>query len=214
MKIIGISVRFAMRSCNSRPSKSGSVTSSIRQLGVSTRGHARNSPADAKVLGCQPATRIIDSSDSRTETSSSTTNTIGVSRATGVPECLTVSILMFMAFILRASLTALGPVFCLNRNRNGLEQSRLGERLLEASNGTLREDLRPKRAIILSSDENGRDPLSAPRQFRHQLESRHTRQADIDNETAGLTGMVGREELLRRRECLGFKAQLPHQVGQ
>jgi hypothetical protein len=54
------------------------VTSSTRQLGARTRGRDRNSCADANVSGCQPSQRMSASSDSRTETSSSTTNTIGV----------------------------------------------------------------------------------------------------------------------------------------
>ena len=79
MKMIGMSLRSAaIRFCSSRPLRSGSATSSTRQLGTGTRGCARNSRADANDNGCQPAVRISGSSDSRTETSSSTMNTIGV----------------------------------------------------------------------------------------------------------------------------------------
>src|SRR5580692_10115045 len=79
MKMMGMSIRStATRFCRSRPLRSGRVTSSTRQLGARTRGRDRNSCADANVSGCQPAERISNSSDSRTETSSSTTNTIGV----------------------------------------------------------------------------------------------------------------------------------------
>src|SRR6266550_631515 len=79
MKMIGMSVRSAAtRFCKSRPFRPGSDTSSTRQLGARTRGRARNSCADANVSGCQPAQRISNSSDSRTETSSSTTNTMDV----------------------------------------------------------------------------------------------------------------------------------------
>src|SRR5919197_56441 len=77
MKMIGISVRSTMRSWRSRPLRSGSVTSSTRQLGPSMRERRRKSSADAKVSGRQPAARISNSSDSRTDTSSSTTNTTG-----------------------------------------------------------------------------------------------------------------------------------------
>jgi hypothetical protein len=48
------------------------------QFGTSARGRARNSCADPNVWGCKPSERINNSSDSRTEMSSSTTNTIGV----------------------------------------------------------------------------------------------------------------------------------------
>ena len=46
--------------------------------GTRARGRARNSGADANVCGSQPALRINNSSDSRIDTSSSTTNTIAV----------------------------------------------------------------------------------------------------------------------------------------
>src|SRR5437016_5972275 len=79
MKMIGISVRSAAtRFCSSRPFRSGRLTSSTRQLGARTRGEDRNSCADANVSGFQPAEPISNSSDLRTEASSSTTNTIGV----------------------------------------------------------------------------------------------------------------------------------------
>jgi hypothetical protein len=68
----------ATRFCRSRPFKSGSETSSTRQLGTSGFGRERNARADAKVSGFQPAERRSNSSDSRTDTSSSTTKTIGV----------------------------------------------------------------------------------------------------------------------------------------
>src|SRR5450432_350500 len=78
MKMIGISDRSATRFCRSKPLRSGRATSSIRQFGTGARGQARNSRAEANVSGCQPAQRMSNSSDSRTETSSSTTNTTGV----------------------------------------------------------------------------------------------------------------------------------------
>jgi hypothetical protein len=79
MKMIGMSARSTMRFWRSRPLRLGSVTSRTRQLGPSIRERPRKSSADANVSGCQPAERISNSSDSRTDTSSSTTNTTGVS---------------------------------------------------------------------------------------------------------------------------------------
>jgi len=58
--------------------KDGRETSSTKQFGVVVRGRARNSSADANVSGCQPANSTNNSSDSRTEMSSSTTKTIGL----------------------------------------------------------------------------------------------------------------------------------------
>src|SRR5215469_4264151 len=78
MKISGISTRSTTRFCKSRPLRSGSCTSNTRQLGATTRGRSKKSLADANVSTGQPAVRTSDSSDSRTEISSSTMNTIGV----------------------------------------------------------------------------------------------------------------------------------------
>src|SRR5215469_9187733 len=79
MKMIGMSRRSApICACRSRPLRPGSRISTTRQLGEAGRGRARNSLAEAKVSERQPAESISDSRDSRTEASSSTTNTIGV----------------------------------------------------------------------------------------------------------------------------------------
>src|SRR5262249_34987581 len=77
-KMTGMSVRLATSFCRSRPLRPGSATSSTMQLGPGTRGWARNSFADENVFGCQPPRAISDSRDSRTATSVSTTNTIGL----------------------------------------------------------------------------------------------------------------------------------------
>jgi two-component system sensor histidine kinase MprB len=74
----GGSVRSASCFCNSRPLTPGNVTSSTRQLGTVGRGESRNRCADSNTRGCQPALSSSGSSDSRTETSSSTTNTMPV----------------------------------------------------------------------------------------------------------------------------------------
>src|ERR1043165_1924229 len=55
----------------------------MRQLGAIDRGRARNSCADEKSSGRQPASARRSSSDSRTEMSSSTTNTVGLTLAMG-----------------------------------------------------------------------------------------------------------------------------------
>src|SRR6266481_4419966 len=76
MKMIGMSGRSAATCfCRSRPLRPGREMSSTRQLGTRARGRARNSSADANVCGSQPSQRINNSSDSRTDSSSSTTDT-------------------------------------------------------------------------------------------------------------------------------------------
>src|SRR5574341_1384392 len=83
MKIIGISGRStATRFWSSSPLRPGRETSNTRQLGTRAGVRVRNSRADTNVSGCQPAVRISNSRDSRTEMSSSTTKTI----ASGCPE--------------------------------------------------------------------------------------------------------------------------------
>ncbi len=83
MKMIGMSARSsAMWFCRSSPLRSGRFTSSTKQVGTTGRGCERKSRAEAKVTGSQPSKRTSISSDSRTDMSSSTTNTIGVASGT------------------------------------------------------------------------------------------------------------------------------------
>src|ERR1700677_3173173 len=57
------------------------MTSNTRQVGVRRGGRERNSRGAAKTSGFQPALLINNSSDSRTDSSSSTTNTVGDAHA-------------------------------------------------------------------------------------------------------------------------------------
>src|SRR3984893_16305514 len=145
MKMIGMSVRSAaMRLWRSRPLRSGRLKSSIRQLGASTRGRERNSSAEAKVSGCQPAKRISDSSDSRTDASSSTTKTSGlVCDFDSLSECTSYNIRSVH----------------LKRGIERLEQSRLAERLEQTLHGTPFEQAWTDRLIAVSGDENDRNRL-------------------------------------------------------
>src|ERR1051325_5276799 len=94
MKMIGRSARSEpMSFCNSRPLISGNDTSSTRQLGELVRERVRNSSADANVSGRQPANSISNSSDSRTEMSSSTTKTIGFGCDFAAPDKASIEIL-------------------------------------------------------------------------------------------------------------------------
>src|ERR1700722_8757592 len=103
----------------------------MRQLGVCALGRARKSRADGKDSACQPSVLISASSDSRTETSSSTTNTIGVG-------CDKVGHLTrgFDA-LLHPQLSKVIAVFLrrLQRNAQRVEQRRLAEGLEQAGHG-------------------------------------------------------------------------------
>src|SRR4029453_16260220 len=61
----------------SSPLRSGNWRSSTRQLGAAAGGRARNSRADANTSAVHPADRNNPANASRTDTSSSTTKTIG-----------------------------------------------------------------------------------------------------------------------------------------
>src|SRR5580704_11681109 len=79
--MIGMSQRSAeIRSCSSRPCRSGRIESKTRQEGMADFGWARNSAADANVCDCHPALSICTARDSRTEISLSTMNTIGAAQ--------------------------------------------------------------------------------------------------------------------------------------
>src|ERR1700730_7309475 len=216
MKIIGMSIRStAMRFCRSRPLRSGRATSRTRQLGARIRGRARNSCADANVSGCQPAKRISDSSDSRTETSSSTTNTIGVACDIGDLNSWSAVLAKLMSY----PYVSPGRKNVAHRSGHsksgieGLTQSRIAEWLEQALHGTLLEQFWTDGLISVSGDENDRNLLPAKLQFPLEIGSAHARHGDVEDQTSGPADAIGREELFRRRECLGRKAELPQQVG-
>src|ERR1700676_4023372 len=139
--MIGMSIRSAaMRFCRSRPLRPGRATSSTRQLGARTRGRERNSCADANVSGCQPAQRISDSSDSRTEMSSSTTNTIGVTCGICGDLDTWSAALAKLMYIPYLSLRRKNVAHWSGRSKCGIErltQGRVAERLEQALHGTL-----------------------------------------------------------------------------
>src|SRR5690348_1874083 len=188
MKMMGMSVRSAaMRSCSSRPLRPGSDTSRTRQLGATTRGRARNSCAEASSSGCQPALRISSSRDSRTETSSSTTNTIGV------------------ACDMRSYLVSASQC-----GREGPEQIRLTEWLEQTRYGALFEQAGTDSLVCVRSDEDDRNFLAPQRQFSLEIGSGHSsRHDDVEEQAARLVDAIGHEELLRRRERPRCKAELP-----
>src|SRR5258707_13297529 len=203
MNMIGMAVRStATRFCSSRPLRPGRETSSTRQLGTSARGCARNSCADSNVSGCQPSERINNSSDSRTEMSSSTTKTIGMACDLGDD------------FDWPGALDAL--IYTSSHSKRGIErvkQSRVAEWFEQALHGTLFEHSRADGLISVSGDEDDRNLLPAKFQFLLEIRSCHARHGDVQDQTPSLVDVIRLEELFRRRERMGRKAQLPEQVG-
>src|SRR6266852_1471548 len=149
MKMIGMSVRSdAISFCNSSPLRSGREISSTKQLGMVVRGYSRNSPADANVSGCQPANLISNSSDSRTDTSSSTTKTIGCCCDFAAADIMFVQMLKSTR---------------LQRSVKCLQEIRGLKRLEQAVHGALGDQTRANRCITVCRDEDDWDRLIATR---------------------------------------------------
>src|SRR5712671_4401116 len=201
MKMIGMSVRsLAMRFCRSRPLRPGRETSSMRQLGTRTRGRLRNSCADANISGCQPSQRINNSSDSRTETSSSTTNTIGVPSdmgddPTSWPSARAKFILYAPSAAHSRSPDRLTHSKC---DIERLKQSRVAEWLEQALHRTLFEHSRAHSLVSLSGDEDDWNLLLTKLQFLLKAGSGHSRHGNVEDQASGLADAIGREKLFRR----------------
>src|SRR6267142_1432672 len=204
MNMIGISICSAtMRFCRSRPLRSGSVMSNTRQLGAISRGQERNSCADENVCGRQPAKRIINSSDSRTETSSSTTNTIGI--ACEVRDNRDLRTGEFAEPIHTSQL--------LERSIERLEQCRVAEWFKQALHGTLLHHSLANSRIPVSGDENDRNILPGKLQFPLEIGAAQPRHGNIENQTSSLVAAIRIEKPLSRRERANREAELPKQVG-
>src|SRR2546428_5256736 len=169
MKMIGISVRSTTRFWTSSPLRSGRATSNTKQFGTQTRGRARNAAADAKVSGCQPAQRISNSSDSRTETSSSTTNTMGVSCdiADALLQCMA---LPQGARAWRIAQRTRRAAWSASSSAVSLEG------LAQARHGTLCEHAGTDGLVGVCGDEDDRHRVPATRQFPLELGAGHARQ--------------------------------------
>src|SRR5450432_3067430 len=199
--------------CRSRPSRPGREMSSTRQLGTMARGRARNSSADANVCGSQPSQRINDSSDSRTDTSSSTTNTIGTACDMLDNPSLRPNA---CASIISYSSRKLAPNRSVHPKRHieSLKQSSIAERLEQARHGALCQNSRAHSFLPVRSDEDDRNVLPTKFQFPLKFRSRHARHADVEDQTVGLTDAFGGEELFCRGERTCGETEFPQQVGQ
>src|SRR5215475_1452769 len=155
MKMIGRSTRSMMRFWRSSPLRLGSFTSRTRQPGPSMFERSRNSSADANVSGRHPAERINNSSDSRTDTSSSTTKTTGASHAIArIGDPLHAS---------PGELMVPSRFQCLPTKRaaDRVEEGGLAEWLHEAPNGAAVDQERTAGHVFMARDEYDRNlPLS------------------------------------------------------
>src|SRR5215475_10411802 len=179
MKMIGRSTRSMMRFWRSSPLRLGSFTSRTRQPGPSMFERSRNSSADANVSGRHPAERINNSSDSRTDTSSSTTKTTGVSHAiTRGGDPLRGSRGELMLHSRFQSLPT-------KRAADRVEEGSLAEWLDEAANGAAVNQERTVGHVLVARDEHDRDLPLSPGQFLLQVGARHPGHHDVEEQTVG-----------------------------
>src|SRR5216683_3296772 len=94
-----------------------------------------------------------------------------------------------------------------------LKQSSVAEWLEQALHRPLFEHSWTNSLISVGGNEDDRNVLPAKLQFPLQIRSGHARHGDVEDQTSGLADAIGREELFRRRERAGSKAELPQQVG-
>jgi hypothetical protein len=100
------------------------------------------------------------------------------------------------------------------RSIEGLEQSRVAERLEQAFDRTLFDQPLANHRISVSRNEDNRNRLSLAHQFPLKIGPGHPRHSDVEDQTSGLIDAIGYEELFRRRECTGGKAERLQQIGQ
>src|SRR6266478_2894859 len=94
-----------------------------------------------------------------------------------------------------------------------LQQSRIAEWFEQALYRTLFEHSRAHSLISLSGDEDDWNLLPTKLQFLLKAGSGHSGHGNVEDQTSGLAEAIGREELFRRRERPGRKAELLQQVG-
>src|SRR6202020_461193 len=157
MKMIGMSGRStATCFCRSRPLRPGREISSTRQLGTRASGRARNSSADANICGFQPSQRINNSSDSRTDTSSSTTNTIGTACDIRDNPKLYPNACAPIILYVKGGNRATNRSVQVKRPVESLKQSSVTEWLEKARHGALSQHSRANSFIPIRSDEDDR----------------------------------------------------------
>src|SRR5215813_10046484 len=102
-----------------------------------------------------------------------------------------------------------GPSFDPKCLINGIQNSRVAERLVQELCGSLLERLLPDAVVFLTGDEDDGNLLPAVFQFLLKVKSGHSRHRDVEDQTLGRIHVIRREKLLRRRKSSSRKAELP-----
>ena len=66
----------------------------------------------------------------------------------------------------------------------------------------------------MSGNENCRNVITSPHQFKPQFGPRHPRHGNIQNETLCPLDESGLKEIARRSEYFGGESELPEKIGQ
>src|SRR5215469_17010151 len=117
-----------------------------------------------------------------------------------------------MADILLPRTCGGGPSFDTKRRIDGVQQSRVTERLVQEFHGTLLERLLADVFVFLTGDEDDVNLLPTTFQFLLKVKSGHSWHRDVQDQTPGRIQIIRREKLSRRRKSLRRKAKLPEQV--
>ena len=75
-----------------------------------------------------------------------------------------------------------------------LKQGRVAEWLEQEFNGSLPERPPADNLVLVSTDKNNRNAVSAKLQFSLEIKSIHARHGEVEDETSGLNQAVGSEE--------------------
>ena len=79
-----------------------------------------------------------------------------------------------------------------------LKQSRVAEWLEQEFNGSLLERSPADNLVLVSSDEDDWNAVSAKLQFSLEIKSSHAGHGDVEDEASSLNQAIGSEELFRR----------------
>src|SRR5215468_1518122 len=105
-----------------------------------------------------------------------------------------------------------GPSFDPKCRINGIQHSRVAERLVQELHGFLLERLLPDAVVFLTSDEDDGNLLRTTFQFQLKFKSGHSGHRDVEDQTPGRIQIIRREKLSRRGKSLSVKAELLEQV--
>src|SRR6185437_9733308 len=164
--------------------------------------------------GRQPDTSISASSDSRTDTSSSTTNTVGL--ASDMAGSLSDELDATVSRPMDDCMAFSPPLSSSPRERrvDGLDDRGLAERLDQAGDGAPPDQLGQRLVVGMRSDEHDRDLGSAPRQLLLKLRPAHASHGDVENQAIGAGRILRCEKRFGGGERLGVKPERPQQIRQ